>query len=258
MAHLQPGGIILFHDGGGNRDQTVAALPIVIARIQAAGYRIAPVCAPDPHAPVGRLIVAGRRQERPDHLDGLGLGSGQPRSDRRPPLPRRGDGDRGQGEGPRHPGTAVEHHRPVPPGTPTSSALRRSTSARATATPRSGAPRWWCRPITRFDDLGAAGRPGPLRPAARAGPAGPARGRRSTTPAACRGGCRGRRGPPGPVIGWSCTGERRQAAGGGWSGWGMHWSSSSATVMRSRFSQVISLAGSLRTLYSRKDCSRLS
>ena len=45
---------------------------------------------------------------------------------------------------------------------------------------------------------------------------------------------------------------------GGCSGWGMQSSSSSATVMRSRFSQVISLVGSLRTLYSRNDCSRLS
>jgi peptidoglycan/xylan/chitin deacetylase (PgdA/CDA1 family) len=58
MDHLQPGGIILLHDGGGNRDQTVAALPIIIGRIVAAGYRIAPICAPDPHAPVGGLASA--------------------------------------------------------------------------------------------------------------------------------------------------------------------------------------------------------
>jgi hypothetical protein len=57
MAHLQPGGIILFHDGGGNRDQTVAALPIVIERLLAAGYRIAPICAPDPHVPIGGLTA---------------------------------------------------------------------------------------------------------------------------------------------------------------------------------------------------------
>ena len=47
-------------------------------------------------------------------------------------------------------------------------------------------------------------------------------------------------------------------AGGDWSGCGMQCSSSSATTIRSRFSQVTSLAGSLRTLYSRNDCSRLS
>jgi cellulose synthase/poly-beta-1,6-N-acetylglucosamine synthase-like glycosyltransferase/peptidoglycan/xylan/chitin deacetylase (PgdA/CDA1 family) len=33
------GGIILMHDGGGNRAQTVTALPILIRRLRAAGYR---------------------------------------------------------------------------------------------------------------------------------------------------------------------------------------------------------------------------
>ena len=42
------------------------------------------------------------------------------------------------------------------------------------------------------------------------------------------------------------------------SGAGMHRPSSSTTWIRSRFSQEISLAGSLRTLYSRKLCSRES
>ncbi|MBT2187089.1 polysaccharide deacetylase family protein [Sphingobium nicotianae] len=37
------GNIVLLHDGGGNRDQTVAALPIIIDRLRAEGYRIVPV-----------------------------------------------------------------------------------------------------------------------------------------------------------------------------------------------------------------------
>jgi peptidoglycan/xylan/chitin deacetylase (PgdA/CDA1 family) len=48
---LRPGSIILLHDGGGNRDQTIAALPTIIERIQAAGYRIAPICRTDLNAP---------------------------------------------------------------------------------------------------------------------------------------------------------------------------------------------------------------
>jgi peptidoglycan/xylan/chitin deacetylase (PgdA/CDA1 family) len=55
LANLQPGGVILMHDGGGDRSQTVAALPRIIERVQAAGYRIAPLCAPDLHLPVGAL-----------------------------------------------------------------------------------------------------------------------------------------------------------------------------------------------------------
>jgi peptidoglycan/xylan/chitin deacetylase (PgdA/CDA1 family) len=42
---LHPGAIVIMHDGGGNRSQTVAALPAVIRGIRAAGYQIAPVCA---------------------------------------------------------------------------------------------------------------------------------------------------------------------------------------------------------------------
>ncbi|HJR27006.1 MAG TPA: polysaccharide deacetylase family protein, partial [Acidimicrobiales bacterium] len=48
---LHPGAIILLHDGGGNRDQTIEALPTIIERIQAAGHRIAPICRADPNAP---------------------------------------------------------------------------------------------------------------------------------------------------------------------------------------------------------------
>jgi peptidoglycan-N-acetylglucosamine deacetylase len=40
---LRSGDIILFHDGGGDRSQTVAALPIVVRRLRADGYRIVSV-----------------------------------------------------------------------------------------------------------------------------------------------------------------------------------------------------------------------
>jgi peptidoglycan-N-acetylglucosamine deacetylase len=38
MSNTHTGSIILEHDGGGNRAQTVAALKIVIPRLLAAGY----------------------------------------------------------------------------------------------------------------------------------------------------------------------------------------------------------------------------
>jgi peptidoglycan/xylan/chitin deacetylase (PgdA/CDA1 family) len=38
MGNTRPGSIILEHDGGGNRSQTVAALKQVLPRLQAAGY----------------------------------------------------------------------------------------------------------------------------------------------------------------------------------------------------------------------------
>ena len=53
---LQPGAVILLHDGGGKREQTIAALPRIIDGIRAAGYRTIPICAPDPHAPFGALV----------------------------------------------------------------------------------------------------------------------------------------------------------------------------------------------------------
>lgn len=37
-AELRPGGVILCHDGGGNRSQTVAALKILLTRLPAMGY----------------------------------------------------------------------------------------------------------------------------------------------------------------------------------------------------------------------------
>jgi len=47
LSALHPGAIVIMHDGGGNRAQTVAALPAIIGGIRADGYQIVPVCAAD-------------------------------------------------------------------------------------------------------------------------------------------------------------------------------------------------------------------
>lgn len=39
MNTVHPGSIVLMHDGGGKRDNTVAALPVMIAQLKAQGYR---------------------------------------------------------------------------------------------------------------------------------------------------------------------------------------------------------------------------
>jgi peptidoglycan/xylan/chitin deacetylase (PgdA/CDA1 family) len=44
VAGLQPGAVILMHDGGGERPNTVEATRQVVPLIQAAGYGIRPVC----------------------------------------------------------------------------------------------------------------------------------------------------------------------------------------------------------------------
>ena len=44
LSALHPGAIVGMHDGGGDRSQTVAALPAIISGIRAAGYEIVPVC----------------------------------------------------------------------------------------------------------------------------------------------------------------------------------------------------------------------
>jgi peptidoglycan-N-acetylglucosamine deacetylase len=43
LAGARPGGIVLLHDGGGNRSETVAALPAIIAKLRARGYRLVTV-----------------------------------------------------------------------------------------------------------------------------------------------------------------------------------------------------------------------
>ncbi|MGH9073360.1 MAG: polysaccharide deacetylase family protein, partial [Acidimicrobiales bacterium] len=44
LSALVPGAVILLHDGGGDRAQTVAALPAIIEGIRRAHYQIVPVC----------------------------------------------------------------------------------------------------------------------------------------------------------------------------------------------------------------------
>lgn len=43
VSQARPGGIILMHDGGGNRSSTIAALPQIIRRLKAQGYRFVTV-----------------------------------------------------------------------------------------------------------------------------------------------------------------------------------------------------------------------
>jgi peptidoglycan/xylan/chitin deacetylase (PgdA/CDA1 family) len=43
LTRTHPGAIILLHDGGGDRSQTVAALPAIIGRLRARGYRLVTV-----------------------------------------------------------------------------------------------------------------------------------------------------------------------------------------------------------------------
>ena len=57
---IQPGSIILMHDGGGNRDQDLEALPRIIEQLQASGYRLVTIgelLASDPDIPAE--IAAG-------------------------------------------------------------------------------------------------------------------------------------------------------------------------------------------------------
>jgi peptidoglycan/xylan/chitin deacetylase (PgdA/CDA1 family) len=44
IAEARPGGIIEMHDGGGDRSETVQALPAIIAALRAQGYSFAPLC----------------------------------------------------------------------------------------------------------------------------------------------------------------------------------------------------------------------
>nr|MCU0258428.1 hypothetical protein [Solirubrobacteraceae bacterium] len=43
LAQSGPGAIILSHDGGGSRGQTLAALPAIVAGLRARGYRFTTV-----------------------------------------------------------------------------------------------------------------------------------------------------------------------------------------------------------------------
>ncbi len=41
---VQPGSVVLLHDGGGNRSRTVSALEIILEELTEAGYRFRPMC----------------------------------------------------------------------------------------------------------------------------------------------------------------------------------------------------------------------
>lgn len=59
LEQTRPGSIILLHDGGGDRSQTVAALPMIIEGLLARGYSFALV--DDLVTPTGRTVRAGNR-----------------------------------------------------------------------------------------------------------------------------------------------------------------------------------------------------
>jgi len=54
MANVQPGGVVLMHDGGGDRAATLAALPTIIDQLRGAGYQLVlpDAIPPVPAAPV--------------------------------------------------------------------------------------------------------------------------------------------------------------------------------------------------------------
>ena len=43
VGHVRPGSIVVMHDGGGPRDETLAALPRIIDTLRGRGYRFATV-----------------------------------------------------------------------------------------------------------------------------------------------------------------------------------------------------------------------
>jgi len=57
MGQVQPGGVVLLHDGGGDRGATLAALPVLIDRLRADGYELV---LPDAVAPVAAAPVGAR------------------------------------------------------------------------------------------------------------------------------------------------------------------------------------------------------
>jgi peptidoglycan/xylan/chitin deacetylase (PgdA/CDA1 family) len=65
VSGAQPGSIILMHDGGGDRSQTVAALPRIIRALRSKGYRLVTVARlvrddpPPRHQPAPRPLSGG-------------------------------------------------------------------------------------------------------------------------------------------------------------------------------------------------------
>lgn len=70
LAGLRQGSIILMHDGGGIRDQTIAALPRLIDEVRGRGFELVPVCDGRPHKPDGHVDVAGSDVPESIHLRG--------------------------------------------------------------------------------------------------------------------------------------------------------------------------------------------
>ncbi len=62
VSHTHPGAIVLFHDGGGTRDQTIMALPYVIRELRAKGYVFVTV---DELFAVRRAAAAKNTQNKP-------------------------------------------------------------------------------------------------------------------------------------------------------------------------------------------------
>jgi peptidoglycan/xylan/chitin deacetylase (PgdA/CDA1 family) len=83
LEHLGPGSIVLMHDGGGNRDQTIAALPRIIDEIRARGYQIVPVCDGREHRPSGYLDAVDAPEPESVHVAGWVK---DPDSDGAPPI----------------------------------------------------------------------------------------------------------------------------------------------------------------------------
>lgn len=74
LTYAQPGSIVIMHDGGGDRSETVAALPIIIKKLRALGYRFGtldelfgltplPPCVPG----AGRIFATAGVQPYPSH-----------------------------------------------------------------------------------------------------------------------------------------------------------------------------------------------
>jgi peptidoglycan/xylan/chitin deacetylase (PgdA/CDA1 family) len=68
VSQVHPGSIILLHDGGGDRSQTLAALPVIIAKLVASGYSFTTPDAigPTPLGPPAPALVAGRAAPSPE------------------------------------------------------------------------------------------------------------------------------------------------------------------------------------------------
>ena len=61
VAGVRPGAIILMHDGGGKRANTIAALPLIIAKLRAMGYGFVTMdqlYSPPPKAPAKPPVPA--------------------------------------------------------------------------------------------------------------------------------------------------------------------------------------------------------